>query len=143
MPLAVEWRILCCYYDLMKPTDTFTDRRKEAEAAKARLLEKFKISLAPDSPGALERAAAIQAKSAAQAERNAANALKLKLKLEKQRIEAEAAEAIRQSGQHAAAELQKAENERLKKQAEAKAILDEAARKALRDSRYAKRKAKS
>ena len=126
----------------MKPTDTFTDRRKAAEAAKARLLEKFKSSLAPESPAALERAAANQAKSAAQAERNAAKALKTKLKLEKQRIEAEAAEAIRQSGQHAAAEIQKTENERLKKQSEAKAVLDEAARKALRDQRYAKRKAK-
>ena len=127
----------------MKQTDTFTDRRKAAEAAKARLLEKFKTSSAPDSPAALERAAAKQAKSAAQAERNAAKALKMELRLEKLRIEAEAAEAIRQSGQHAAAEIQKAENERLKKQSEAKAVLDEAARKALRDSRYAKRKAKS
>ena len=120
----------------MKQNDTFTDRRKEAEAAKARLLEKFKTSQADGSPAVLERAAAKKARSAAQAEQNAAIALQKKLKLEKQRIDAEAAEAVRLSGQHA-------EAEKLKKQAAAKAILDEAARKALRDQRYAKRKAKS
>lgn len=126
----------------MKKTDTFSDRRKEAETARARLLEKFKTRPAPDSPEALERAAALQAQSAAQAERNAAIALKKKLKLEALRIAAEAAETIRKSGEHAAAQAEKAASEKLKKQAEAKAILDEAARKALRDARYAKRKAK-
>ncbi len=126
----------------MKQTDTFSDRRKEAEAAKARLLEKFKTRPAPDSPEALQRAAALQAKHAAQVERNAAEALKKAIKLEKLRAEAEDAEAIRKSGELAAAREQKAADEKLKQQSAAKAVLDEAARKALRDARYAKRKAK-
>lgn len=142
MRFAMECGIENCYGGLMKQTDTFSDRRKAAETAKARLLEKFKTRPAPDSPEALERAAALQAQNAAQAERNAAIALKKKLKLETLRIAAEAAEAARLSGQQAAARIEKAASEKLRKQAEAKELQDEAARKALRDARYAKRKAK-
>ena len=125
----------------MKKTDTFADRRKEAEAAKAKLLEKFKTRPAADSPEALERAAAQRAQSAAQAERNAAVAFKKKLKLEEMRLAADTAEAARQAEQHAAAQTQLAEDAKAKKASEAKNVLDEAARKALRDARYAKRKA--
>ncbi len=138
----MEWRAPTCYGTVMKKTDTFADRRKEAEAAKARLLEKYKTRPAPDSPEALERAAAIQARNAAQAERDAAAAFKKKLKIEQQRIEAESAAAILHAEQRAAAQIKKAEDEKARKAAEAKAVVDEAARKALRDARYARRKAK-
>jgi hypothetical protein len=96
----------------MKKADTFVSRRQDADAAKARRLERFKASPAQDSPGAVERAASRQEQSREQAERNARKA--------------EAAEATRQAELDAAAQAKMAED---------------ASRKAKRDARYANRKA--
>lgn len=74
----------------MKKTDTFSDRRQEAEAAKIRLLEKFKARPADDSAEAVMRAAARLAQSAAQTERRAAVELERKAKAEKIKAEADA-----------------------------------------------------
>jgi hypothetical protein len=118
----------------MKKSDTFADRRQEAEAAKARLMEKFKGRPAPDSPEAMERAAARQAQKTAQAEHKAAVDLEKRTIAQKLKAEAEAA----------AEASRRAEEQQLKQTAEAEEaqkILDEASRKAKRDARYANRKA--
>ena len=107
----------------MKTKDTFTDRRKEADAAKARLLEKFK-SRPADDPAAAERLAAREKAAAEKAERLAARELEKKLAREQAAV---------------AEKLAKAEAERL--QAE-KTVVDEAAKKAQRDARYAARKSR-
>ena len=125
----------------MKKTDTFSDRRQEADAAKTRLLDKFKASPAQDSPGALERAAARQAQSKIQAERNAMAELQRKNKTQKLRTEAEASERKRQAELQSAEQIKIAEDQQRLKAAEAQEVLDEASRKAKRDARYANRKA--
>lgn len=117
----------------MKKTDTFADRRQEAEAAKLRRLEKFK---AQDSREAVERASARLTQRTAQAEKRAAADLD---KRNKAQIAAAQAEAAAEAGRLADAE-------QLKKTAEAgeaQAILNEQSRKAKRDARYASRKARS
>ena len=114
---------------------TFSDRRQEAEAAKVRLLEKLKARPAEDGPEAREREAARQARSAAQAERKAAVELEKRNKAQIMKAEAEAAAEAKRI----------AEDQQLKRAAEAEeaqTILDEAARKEKRDQRYANRKAK-
>ena len=118
----------------MKKSDTFADRRQEAEAAKLRLMEKFKGRPAPDSPEAVERAAARQVQRTAQAEHKAAVELEKRTKAQKLKSEAEAA----------AEASRRAEDQQLKRTAEAEEaqkILEEASRKAKRDARYANRKA--
>lgn len=107
----------------MKKADTFVDRRQEADAAKARRVDKFKTNSSQDSVGALARAAVRQAQSKNQAERNA--------------TEAEATEAMRQADLKAAAQVRIAEDQQIQRTAEAA----EASRKAKRDARYANRKA--
>jgi hypothetical protein len=119
----------------MKKSDTFSDRRQEAEAAKARLLEKFKARPLEDSPEVRERAAARQVRNAAQAERKAAVELEKRNKAQIMKAEAEAAVEAKRL----------AEDQQLKEAAEAEEaqkILDEATRKEKRDVRYANRKAK-
>lgn len=120
----------------MKKTDTFADRRQEAEAARMRRLEKFKAQTDLNSPEAQARALARQAEKADKAARKAAADLEKRMIAERARAEATAA----------AAASRAAEGEARVKAAEAKAaqeILDEAARKAKRDARYASRKARS
>ena len=120
----------------MKKTDTFADRRKEAEAAKNRRLEKFKVGSDKNSPEAAARASARQAESTARAERKAAAELEKKDKAEKIKLEADAAAA-------ASCVAADAEVKRAAEAAEAQSILDEASRKTKRDARYANRKARS
>ena len=120
----------------MKKSETFSDRRQEAEAAKARRVEKFKAGTARDSPEAAERALVRQARNSAQTEHRAAVELQKRNKAQLLKAEADAA----------AAASKLAEEQLLKTTAEAEAaqaILDEAARKAKRDARYASRKARS
>jgi len=120
----------------MKKTDTFADRRQEAEAARIRLMEKFKARPAENNPEAVVRAAARLAQSTAQAEHRTAVDLERRTRAQKMKAEAEAtAEASR-----------RAQDLHLKRTAEAEdaqKILDEASRKAKRDARYASRKARS
>jgi hypothetical protein len=125
----------------MKKSDTFTERRQEADAAKARRVDKFKAGPAQDSPEAVERAAARQAQSTAQAERNATAQLDKKNKAHKLKVEAEATEASRKAEQQSAERTRIAEDQQIKRTAEAQEVLDEASRKAKRDARYASRKA--
>ena len=108
----------------MKTKDAFTDRRKEAEAAKARLLEKFKARPAANDPAVMERLAAKEKAAAENAARLAAREQEKKLARE------QAAEEEKRAS---------AEAERL---AAEKAIADEAAKKAQRDARYAARKSR-
>jgi hypothetical protein len=108
----------------MQKSDSFTDRKKNADAAKARLLEKFKARPAADDPAVLQRMAERERLSAEREERQAAkNAAKqeaLKAKAEAERLLAETSE-----------------RELAEKEAETKA-----AQKAQRDARYALRKAR-
>lgn len=107
----------------MKNADTFISRRQDADAAKARRLDKFKANPLQDSTGALARAAVRQAQTKVQVERRA--------------IEATATEERRQAEVKAAADARIAEDQQLLRTAE----IAEASRKAKRDSRYANRKA--
>ena len=120
----------------MKKSDTFADRRQEAEAAKNRLMEKFKARPDQASPEAAARTIARQAESAARAERKAAADLEKRKNAERLRVEADAAAAANRLAEDQ-------ELKRLAQDAEAQSILDEAARKAKRDARYANRKSKS
>lgn len=120
----------------MKKSDTFADRRQEAEAARIRRVERFKERPAQDNPDAVERAAARQAQRAAQAEVRAASALDKAARAQALRAEAEAADEARRA----------AEDQQLRTDAQARetqSLLDEASRKAKRDARYASRKARS
>lgn len=120
----------------MKKSDTFADRRQEAEAARIRRVEKFKARPDQGSPDATARAMARQAQSAARVERKAAMEREKIRSAEKVKVEADAvAEASR-----LAAEL---ELNVAAEAAEAQSILDEASRKAKRDARYANRKLRS
>jgi hypothetical protein len=119
----------------MKKSDTFTDRRQEAEAAKIRRVESFKARSDMGSPEAAARAIARQAQSAARVERKAATDLEKRNSSERIKVDADAAaEASRLAEDH--------ELKRVAKDAEAQSILDEASRKAKRDARYANRKSK-
>lgn len=119
----------------MKKSDTFADRRQEAEAAKIRRVEKFKAQTNNDSSEAAARAIARQEQSAARVERKAAADLAKGSSAERLRVEADASAEARRL----ADEL---ELKRIAEAAETRSILDEASRKAKRDARYAKRKSK-
>lgn len=119
----------------MKKSDTFTDRRQEAEAAKLRRVASFKARSDQGSPEAAARAISRQAQSAARVERKAAADLEKRNSAEKIRLEAvAAAEASRLTEDQ--------ELKRIAIDAAAHSILDEASRKAKRDARYANRKSK-
>jgi hypothetical protein len=105
--------------------ENFADRLKRSNAARVATVEKFQaVVQAPEDPEKLaERQAALAAREAKTAERDAARRAKL----------AEAA----------AAKQAKAEAARLAKESEAlRSVDDAAARKAARDARYAARKAR-
>lgn len=105
--------------------ENFADRLKRSNAARVAAVEKFQaVTQAPEDPVKLaERQAALAAREAKAAERDAARRAKL----------AEAA----------AAKQAKAEAAQLAKASEAlRSVDDEAARKAARDARYAARKAR-
>jgi hypothetical protein len=119
----------------MKKSDTFADRRQEAEAAKNRRVEKFRAKPDQANPEAAARTMARQAESAARAERKAAVDLEKRQNAERIRVEADAAAAANRLAKDQ--ELQKVAQD-----AEAQSILDEAARKAKRDARYASRRSK-
>lgn len=129
----------------MLKTDDLAERRKTADAAKARLLERFRNRPAADDPAALARAAERKAISDARAERQALRAAEEAAQREAAAAAAREAEALRQAMAEAAeAELlaeagarQQAERDRA-----SRVIRDEAERKALRDQRYAARKAR-
>lgn len=119
----------------MKKTDTFADRRQEAEAARIRRVEKFKARPDQGSPGATARAIARQAQNAARVERKAAVDLERRKSAEKVKLEADAAAEARRL-------TEEQELRKTAEAAEAQSVLDEASRKAKRDARYANRKAK-
>ena len=105
--------------------ENFADRLNKSKAARVAAVEKFlAVTQAPEDPGKLaERRAALAAREAKAAERDAARRVKL----------AEAA----------AAKRAKLEAAHLAKQSDVlRSVEEEAARKALRDARYAARKAR-
>jgi hypothetical protein len=105
--------------------ENFADRLNRAKAARVAAIEKFQaVAQAPESPEKLaERQAALVARDAKAAEREAARRAKL--------------------ADAAAAKLAKAEADRLAKETEAlRSVEEDAARKAARDARYAARKAR-
>ncbi len=113
-----------------KPAHTrtnFDDRLSAAAAAKQALLDRFRARPGPDDPAEIARQAALKAISDARDVRNAER--KAAKEAELARLAAEEA-AKRVQAQIAAAE------------AKARAIAAEAERKALRDARYAARKAR-
>ena len=124
----------------MKKTKEFSDRRGNATDAKAAMLEKFRKAQAASAEGLEARLAERVAIAKAREERQAAR--EQEKRDEAQRILDEAAAAK-------AAEARRLEEEREAAQAHMTAhekrialvLSDEAARKALRDQRYAKRKA--
>lgn len=119
----------------MKKSDTFADRRQEAEAAKLRRVEDFKARLDQGSPEVAARTISRLAQSAARVERKAAADLEKRNSAQRIRLEADAvAEASRLTEDQ--------ELKRIAIDAEAQSILDEASRKAKRDARYANRKSK-
>jgi len=105
--------------------DNFADRLNRAKTARVAAVEKFQaVMQAPEDPAKLaERQAALVARHAKAAERDAARRAKL--------------------ADLAAAKLAEAEAARLAKEIEAqRSVEEEAARKAARDARYAARKAR-
>ncbi len=134
--ILLEGETYSWYSRHMKKTDTFTDRRQEAEAARIRRLEKFKERADQGDPEVAARAIARQEENAARAERKAAVDLEKKRTADRIRVETDAAAEARRL----------TEDEELKKAAaaaEAQSLLDEASRKAKRDERYANRKARA
>jgi hypothetical protein len=134
-PIFVEGKGHSWYWGWMKKSDSFADRRQEAEAAKIRRLEKFKARPDMDSPEAVERASARQAQATARAERKAAADLEKATKAAKLKADAAAAAEAKRAAE---AQQAKIDAEAL----ETKSIQDEASRKAKRDARYASRKAR-
>ena len=134
--ILLEGETYSWYSGQMKKSDTFTDRRQEAEAARIRRLEKFKARADQGDPEVAARAIARQEESAARAERKAAVDLEKKRTADRIKVETDAAAEARRL----------TEDEELKKAAaaaEAQSVLDEASRKAKRDERYANRKARA
>lgn len=121
----------------MTKAKEYSDRRSDASKAKAALLEKFRTATAaPDL--ASKRAARAEVVRARDARRAARNAEKL---AEQQRVAAEAAEAVEEVMRQKAAEAAAIEASQSDQARRIALVLsDEAARKAARDLRYAKRK---
>jgi len=120
----------------MKKSDTFADRRQDAEAAKIRRVEKFNARPDQGSPDSAARAIARQAQSASQVERKAAMDLEKRVRAESVKAESEAAAEANRLAENQ-------ETKRAADAAEAQSIIDEATRKAKRDARYANRKSKT
>jgi hypothetical protein len=105
----------------------FDDRLSAAAAAKQALLERFRARPSPDDPAEIERQAALKAIADARDIRNA------------ERKAAKEAEAARLAAEEAA---KRVEEQKAAIEAKARAVAQEAERKALRDARYAARKAR-
>ena len=113
----------------MTKLDDFAERRKTADAAKARLLDKFKARPLADDPAVLAKAAARDAIIIARNERQA-------IQLRERQALREAHEAEQARVKLAlVAEAEQAERDRA-----AQAIVDEIEKKVQRDERYAARK---
>ena len=113
----------------MTKTDNFAERRKTADAAKARLLDKFRTRPLADDPAVLAKAAARDAIITARNERQT-------IQMRARQVQREAFEAEQKRAKAAlAAEAAQAEIDRA-----AQAIVDEVEKKAQRDERYAARK---
>lgn len=113
----------------MTKTDNFAERRKTADAAKARLLDKFKTRPLADDPAVLAKAAARDAIITARNERQA-------VQMRERQALREAHGAAQERAKAAlAAEAAQADIDRA-----AQAIADEVEKKAQRDERYAARK---
>jgi hypothetical protein len=113
-----------------KPTHTrtnFDDRLSAAAAAKQALLERFRARPSPDDPAEIARQAALKAISDARDVRAA------------ERKAAKEAEAARLAAEEAA---RRAQEQIAASEAKARAAAQEAERKAIRDARYAARKAR-
>lgn len=122
-------------------TNDFADRRSAAAGAKDALLQSFRARMAAGEPTRLARQEERRAIAAARDERHAErDRLKREQREQEQRrIEAEAAE--RQAALDAVAQTERERRERLDGLI-ARAIQDEALRKAERDKRYSNRKAR-
>lgn len=122
----------------MKPVE-FSDRRSDATNAKAAMLENFRLAQAKAAEGQQARLAERREIAAAREERQAARE---QLKRAEEQLALDAAAAA--AAEKAREEAEKAASEEGLKDAHARRIAlvfsDEAARKALRDQRYAKRK---
>lgn len=132
-------RILGVEPSAMK-TDNFAERRSAATAAKAKLLETFKVRTDHNDPAVIERAAARKAVADARAAREEARRL-AKAAADAARAEAEAVAAEtarREAAARAEAEAAREETERQER--ETAAAEEEARKKAARDERYAARK---
>ena len=105
----------------------FDDRLSAAAAAKQALLERFRARPSPDDPAEIERQAALKAIADARDVRNA------------ERKAAKEAEAARLAAEEAA---KRVEEQKAAIEAKARAVAQEAERKAIRDARYAARKAR-
>lgn len=116
----------------------FSDRRSTAADAKAALLKAYRAAQEAAEPNRLARQAERQAVAEAREERRAERDRQKAEELE--RIRAEAAE--REAAIEAAARAEIEAIEAAQKNRVSRVILDEAARKAERDRRYANRKAR-
>ena len=115
-----------------------SDRRTASAEAKAALLNAYKAARASDEPARAARQAERASITAAREERRIERA---RVKLEEQaRAEVEAAE--REAAAQAAAIAEAEERQKSEAERVARVIEDEAARKAVRDLRYANRKAR-
>lgn len=118
--------------------NSFADRRKDAEAAKQRLLKKFEMSPKADDPAVIAKRAEREAVAKARTERRAESERLRREEQERQRLEAAALVEAAEAAANAESEARKAaEASRI-----ARVISDEAERKAERDRRYAARKAR-
>ncbi|MYZ47012.1 DUF6481 family protein [Propylenella binzhouense] len=127
----------------MKTRDTFAKRKEAAEAARARLVEKFKTRPAADDPAVVARAEERRAIAEARAERAAIRRAEEEKRQEEARERAAAEERARaeeRAAQEAAERAAAAERERAEQDRLARVLADEAERKAKRDARYAARK---
>ena len=113
----------------MTKLDDFAERRKNADAAKARLLDKFKTRPLADDPAVLAKVAARDAIIIARNERQA-----IQLRERQALREAHEAEQARLKA------VQAAETAQAERDCAAQAIVDEIEKKAQRDERYAARK---
>ena len=123
----------------------FADRITSAATAKQALVEKLKSKPAADDPEVLrkqaERQAVVEAREKRLAEKEEAKRAQLAREAE-ERVARETAEAAAEAERQAQLELHKAAAEPPRVQRAARILSDEAERKAIRDARYAARKAR-
>jgi hypothetical protein len=121
------------------------ERRNTAASAKARLVEKLRARPAADDPAVVARAAERLAVSEARAARQAVREREEEARREairvQQQIEAEA-RAAEEAAVKAAAQAEAMARQQADKDRAGRVMADEAERKAMRDARYAARKAR-